>query len=113
MHLSGPGSCVLLPAHVRPYLELARAGFRRQSTYRLAVLAGVVTNIVFGVIRAAILFAAVESVRHPGRILAPHDQRLRMAVEGLLGAVAIGTEGSTELSDRVPAGARRHGGCQG
>jgi len=50
-----------VPAHLQPYLELAKAGFRRQSTYRLAGRAGVVTNIVFGFIRAAILFAAVES----------------------------------------------------
>jgi len=94
-----------VPAHVRPYLELARAGFRRQSTYRLAVLAAVVTNVVFGFIRAAILFAAVESA---GGTLAGYSRDTISTYvwlsQGLLGAVAIGTQGSTELSVRIRNG---------
>jgi len=40
---------------VRAYLVLARGEFRRYSSYRLAVLAGVFTNSVFGFIRVSIL----------------------------------------------------------
>ena len=45
---------------VRRYLLLARAEFRRQSTYRLALIAGVFTNTVFGFLRISALFAAVR-----------------------------------------------------
>ncbi len=40
---------------------LAGAGFRRYSTYRLAIVAGLTTNSVFGLIRASILLAALAS----------------------------------------------------
>jgi ABC-2 type transport system permease protein len=43
------------------YLALARAGFRRWSSYRVATFAGVVTNTVFGFIRLAVLFAALDA----------------------------------------------------
>jgi len=92
-------------AHLRTYGQLARAGFRRQSTYRLAILAGLVTNIVFGFIRAAILFAAVDSA---GGTLAGYSRDTISAYvwlsQGMLGAVNIGGSGSTELSDRIRNG---------
>ena len=40
---------------VRTYLLLAAAEFRRYSTYRLAILAGVTTQSVFGFIRVSVL----------------------------------------------------------
>ncbi len=40
---------------------LAGAGFRRYSTYRIAILAGLTTNSVFGLIRVSILLAALAS----------------------------------------------------
>jgi ABC-2 type transport system permease protein len=43
------------------YLALARAGFRRWSSYRAATLAGVFTNTIFGFIRVAILLAALNA----------------------------------------------------
>ena len=43
------------------YLALARAGFRRWSSYRAATLAGVLTNTAFGFLRVAILFAALRA----------------------------------------------------
>jgi ABC-2 type transport system permease protein len=46
---------------VRTYLLLAAAEFRRFSTYRLAILAGVFTQSVFGFIRVSVLFAAVSA----------------------------------------------------
>ena len=44
-----------------PALRLVRAGFRQQSQYRLATLAGLFTNCVFGFIRASVLLAALEA----------------------------------------------------
>jgi ABC-2 type transport system permease protein len=92
-------------AHLRTYWQLARAGFRRQSTYRLAMLAGVVTNIVFGFIRAAILIAAVESA---GGTLAGYTRDTISTYvwlsQAMIGAVNIGGSGSTELSDRIRNG---------
>jgi ABC-2 type transport system permease protein len=43
------------------YLALARAGFRRWSSYRAATVAGVFTNTVFGFFGVAILLAALEA----------------------------------------------------
>jgi ABC-2 type transport system permease protein len=91
-------------ANLRTYGQLARAGFHRQSTYRLALLAGLVTNIVFGFIRAAILFAAVESA---GGTLAGYTRDTISAYvwlsQGLLGAVNI-LGGAPELSERIRNG---------
>jgi viologen exporter family transport system permease protein len=42
---------------VRAYLALLGAGFHRQTTYRLAMAAGLFTNAFFGVVRTAIFFA--------------------------------------------------------
>jgi ABC-2 type transport system permease protein len=46
---------------LRAYVELARAGWRRHATYRIATLAGVFTNTVFGFLRAAVLIAALRT----------------------------------------------------
>jgi ABC-2 type transport system permease protein len=42
---------------VRAYLALLRAGFHRQTSYRLALAAGLATNAFFGVVRSAVFFA--------------------------------------------------------
>ncbi|MFE2959390.1 ABC transporter permease [Nocardia tengchongensis] len=42
------------------YWRLVKAGFRRQSHYRLAMAAGLATNLVFGFVRAAVLMTAVR-----------------------------------------------------
>src|SRR5699024_3974486 len=46
-------------ARVSTYRSVAAAAFRQYSTYRMATAAGVFTNVVFGFIRASILFAAI------------------------------------------------------
>ncbi|WP_422117618.1 ABC transporter permease [Brachybacterium sp. UNK5269] len=43
------------------YWSIAAASFRQYSTYRVATLAGVFTNSVFGLIRASIMLAAITS----------------------------------------------------
>lgn len=45
---------------MRTYFHLAVVEFRRYSTYRLAVVAGVFTNTVFGLIRISVLGAAIQ-----------------------------------------------------
>jgi len=42
---------------VRAYLALLRAGFRRQTSSRLALAAGLTTNAFFGVVRTAVFYA--------------------------------------------------------
>jgi ABC-2 type transport system permease protein len=46
---------------VHTYVELAKAEFRRYSTYRSATLAGIFTNSVFGFIRLGVLLAAIAA----------------------------------------------------
>jgi ABC-2 type transport system permease protein len=42
---------------VRSYVALLGAGFQRQTTYRLALAAGLATNAFFGLVRTAVFFA--------------------------------------------------------
>ena len=42
---------------MRLFWEVVRRSFRRHLTYRAAALAGLVTNIFFGLVRAAVLVA--------------------------------------------------------
>src|SRR6266545_4845912 len=46
---------------VRAYLALASAGFRRQATYRLALVSGLLTNVFFGVVRTSVFLAVYRS----------------------------------------------------
>jgi ABC-2 type transport system permease protein len=46
---------------VHTYMALAKAEFRRYSTYRSATLAGIFTNSVFGFIRLGVLLAAIAA----------------------------------------------------
>jgi ABC-2 type transport system permease protein len=88
---------------VRRYLELAAAEFRRYSTYRLAVLAGVVTQSVFGFIRISVLFAAIDAA---GGTLQGYDQQLASTYvwlgQALLAPLALFAW--TEIADRVRTG---------
>ncbi|MEP7330837.1 MAG: ABC-2 family transporter protein [Terracoccus sp.] len=82
---------------------LVRAGFRRHSTYRLALLAGMVTNSVFGVIRASVLLAALASA---GADIEGYDPATAVAFvwwgQALLGTVNLW--GFQEVNDRVRTG---------
>ena len=88
---------------MRAYLELAGASFRRYSTYRLAAVAGVFTQSVFGFIRVSVLFAAIGAAG--GTLAGYDDQQAATYVwlgQALLAAVAL--FGTTELADRVVSG---------
>lgn len=88
---------------VRPYLRLLVAGFRRQSTYRLAALGGLLANTTFGLLKVAVLFAAV---RTSGGELRGYDVATMSAYiwisQGLLGSVNL--HGRTELAERIRSG---------
>jgi ABC-2 type transport system permease protein len=88
---------------VRVFWVLARAGFRRYSTYRLATFAGLVTNTVFGLIRASILLAALAAA---GTTIAGYSEaQANSYVWWSQGLVAsIGLFGWSEVSDRVRSG---------
>jgi len=88
---------------VRTYLLLAAAEFRRYSTYRLAILAGITTQSVFGFIRISVLSTAISSA---GGTLAGYNQQLASTYvwlgQALLAAVAL--FGWIEIADRVSSG---------
>lgn len=88
---------------MKTFLLLVKAGFRRHSTYRLALLAGMSTNSVFGFIRASILVAAITSA---GRDIGGYDAPTVLAFvwwgQALLGTVNLW--GFQEVGDRVRTG---------
>jgi ABC-2 type transport system permease protein len=88
---------------VRTYLRLFVAGFRRQSTYRLAALGGLLANTTFGLLKVALLFAAVRS---SGGELAGYDVATMSAYiwisQGMLGSVNL--MGRTEIAERIKSG---------
>ena len=101
-----------------PYARLFLAGFRRRTTYRLAFLAGVVTNSSFGLIRCAVLVAMAGAAAGGstaagaggpdgvGVLLGGYDTAGLLAyawiTQALLGPVNIWS--GTDLRDRVRSG---------
>lgn len=88
---------------MRPYALLVLAGFRQQSAYRLAALAGLVANTTFGFLKVAILLATVEAA---GGELDGYDAGSMAAYiwisQGLLGSVNL--FGRTEVAERIRTG---------
>ena len=88
---------------MRAYLELGLAGFRRYSTYRLAIFAGVFTQSVFGFIRLSVLFAAIAAAG--GTLAGYDDQSVSTYVwlgQALLAPVALFAW--SEVADRITSG---------
>ena len=85
-----------------PYPQLVRAGFRRYATYRQAMLAGLTTNIVFGLLRTSVLVAVLA--QRP--VVAGYDIATAVTYvwlgQGLLTVVLLW--GDTELSRRIRTG---------
>jgi ABC-2 type transport system permease protein len=90
-------------AAVRVYWRLLVAGFRRQSTYRLAAFGGLVANATFGMLKVAVLFATVEAA---GGEIHGYDVGLMSTYiwlsQGLLGSVNF--FGRSEIADRIKDG---------
>lgn len=85
-----------------PYPQLVIAGFRRYATYRQAALAGLTTNVVFGLLRAAVLVAVLAE--RP--VVAGYDVAAAVTFvwlgQGLLTVVVLW--GDTELATRIRTG---------
>lgn len=90
-------------AIVRRYVELARAEFRRYSTYRLAMLAGIFTNTIFGFIRGSVLVGALVGA---GGVIAGYDAKLALSYVWIGQALIapIGLWVRREVADRVKSG---------
>ncbi len=88
---------------MRAYRRLFVAGVRRQSTYRLAALGGLVANVTFGVLKAAVLGATVAAA---GGSVAGYDAAAMAAYvwlsQALLGSVNL--VGRSDFALRVRSG---------
>ena len=99
------GRLVLAPhtATIRTYLALVKAGFRRYATYRTALVAAMVANIIFGFLRCSVFQAVVGGA---GRTAAGYDaSRLATYVwagQGLIGTVLLWTQ--PDLVQRIRSG---------
>ena len=84
------------------YVALAKAGFRRWSSYRAATLAGLFTNTVFGFLRLAVLFAALEA----GGAIGGYDRADAATYTWLTQAMimTIAIWGWVELATRIQTG---------
>lgn len=87
----------------RVYAKLAATEFRRYSTYRLAVLAGLFTNSVFGFIRVSVLAAAIGA---NGAAVAGYDAKQASTYVWLGQAyiAPLAIMGGLEIADRVKSG---------
>ena len=90
------------------YLRLCRAGFRRYSTYRQAMVAGLATNTVFGFLRCAVLltvFAANTQVAASAQVAGYDPSRTVTFVwlgQGLIAVVLLW--GNADFGERVRSG---------
>ncbi|MFI5778812.1 ABC transporter permease [Nocardia sp. NPDC051570] len=85
------------------YFRLAAAGFRRQWHYRVALFAGMFTNIVFGLVRASVMLAAVHTNAGFGGYSADSIGAYVWLSQGLLGALALMGPPS-DIVDRIRNG---------
>jgi ABC-2 type transport system permease protein len=86
----------------RLYWEVAKRGFSRYSTYRAATVAGVITNSVFGFIRAYILIALFRQRAHIGGFDVRDALTYTFVSQGFLMPMAM--FGWYEIEQRVRTG---------
>lgn len=103
MTLSPPAPAVGLGRRAAPYWRLMVAGLRQQSAYVVAALGGLVANVTFGFLKAAILTATVAAA---GGTLAGYDQAQMLSFvwigQAMLGLVNL--MGRDVLSERIKSG---------
>jgi ABC-2 type transport system permease protein len=84
------------------YVRLVRAGFDRHASYGAASLAGMFTNVVFGMLRVGVLLAVLGG----SGTVAGYDTATTVTYvwlgQGLLAVVSLWTDG--ELAERVRTG---------
>ncbi len=90
------------PIPLHAFGVLAKAGFRRYSTYRQATVAGIVTNSIFGFLRCFILLATAAGGGTVGGYGAPQLVAYVWIGQGLL--ATVGLWGDSQLSDRIRTG---------
>jgi ABC-2 type transport system permease protein len=90
-------------ATARVYWRLLAAGFRRRSAYRLAALGGLVANLTFGLLKVAILFAAIRAAggQLHGYTTASMSTYVWLS-QGMLGSINM--DGRIDLAQRVRDG---------
>jgi ABC-2 type transport system permease protein len=91
-----------LQGRIDCYTRLMIAGFRRHATYRQAVLAGLVTNAIFALIRVAILLAVVSDRGSVAGYDAADVVGYVWLGQGLYTVVLLW--GDSELADRIRSG---------
>ncbi|WP_433265576.1 ABC transporter permease [Actinosynnema sp. CS-041913] len=86
---------------MRAYAQLALAGFRRYSTYRQAMFAGLAANVMFGMLRTAVMIAAVGAAP-----IAGYDVPAAVAYvwlgQGLVAFVQLWND--SRLAERIRSG---------
>jgi viologen exporter family transport system permease protein len=85
------------------HLTVARHSFRRYSTYRMATVAGAVTNTVFGIIRAYVLIALWRARPDIGGYDVVDAVTFSFLSQALIAPVNI-FSGTLELAQRVRTG---------
>ncbi|MEV0678398.1 ABC-2 family transporter protein [Actinosynnema sp. NPDC050436] len=86
---------------MRAYALLALAGFRRYSTYRQAMFAGLAANTTFGLLRTAVMVAVVGAAPKAGYDV-PTAVAYVWVGQGLMAFVQLW--GDTALAERVRSG---------
>lgn len=91
------------PKPLTAYYELARSEFRRFSAYPLAIVAGIFTNAVFGLIRGSVLVGALVGAGGP---IGGYDQKLALSYVWIGQAVIapIGLFVRRDIAERVRTG---------
>ncbi len=83
-------------------LALFRAGVRRQASYRLALVSGLLTNVFFGVVRTALFVALYRNASDVGGFDEADALTYVWVLQALFGA--IWTPWLFELPDRIRSG---------
>jgi ABC-2 type transport system permease protein len=89
-------------AQLQVYFELAKRGYRRNSTYTTAALAGLFTNVVFGVLRAAVMGAVYAGTNQIGGYRLAQAVTYVWLVQGLMTVVQM--YGGNEMAMRIRSG---------
>jgi ABC-2 type transport system permease protein len=90
------------PIPLHAFAVLAKAGFRRYSTYRQATVAGIFTNSIFGFLRCFVMLATAAGGGLVGGYQAPQLVAYVWIGQGLL--ATVGLWGDNQLSTRIRTG---------
>ncbi len=90
------------PLTILPYLRMVSAGFHRYATYRQAMIAGMITNTVFGLLRTGVLLAVFTARPLVAGYTAEDVVTYVWLGQALLGVVQLW--GDHELAERIRTG---------